>query len=60
MSKQKEIDKINRHINELVYDKSQLKKAYNYYHGVRDAEQFKHIEENFGIGVPTSVGLLRL
>ena len=47
---QEEIDKINRHINELVYDKSQLKKAYNYYHGVRDAEQFKHIEENFGIG----------
>ena len=60
MSKQKEIDKINRHINELVYDKSQLKKAYNYYHGVRDAEQFKHIEENFGIGVPTSVGFTPL
>ena len=55
MNKDKEIEKINQCITELVYDKTALRKAYNYYHGVRDADQFKHIEENFGIGVPTSV-----
>lgn len=55
MKNQKEIDKINNCIARLVYDKSTLKKAYNYYHCVRDSEQFKHIEENFGVGVPTSV-----
>lgn len=55
MKNQKEIEKINNCIARLVYDKSVLKKAYNYYHCVRDSEQFKHIEENFGVGVPTSV-----
>lgn len=55
MKNQKEIEKINNCIARLVYDKSTLKKAYNYYHCVRDSEQFKHIEENFGVGVPTSV-----
>lgn len=55
MNKNREIEQINRCISELVYDKTALRKAYNYYHGQRDAEQFKHIEENFGIGVPTSV-----
>ena len=55
MKNQKEIEKINNCIARLVYDKSILKKAYNYYHCVRDSEQFKHIEENFGVGVPTSV-----
>lgn len=48
----KQIDKI---INELVYEKTQLVKAYNYYHGKRDPEQFRHLEENYGIGTPTSV-----
>lgn len=60
MNKEKEIEKINSCIGELVYEKTQLKKAYNYYHGIRDAEQFKHIEDNFGIGVPTSVGFTPL
>lgn len=55
MNKDKEIEKINQCITELVYDKTALRKAYNYYHGIRDADQFKHIEENFGIGVPTSI-----
>lgn len=55
MNKNKEIEQINKCISELVYDKSELRKAYNYYHGQRDAEQFKHIEQNFGIGVPTSI-----
>lgn len=55
MNKKKEIEKINQCISELVYDKVALRKAYNYYHGVRDAEQFRHLEENYGVGVPTSV-----
>ena len=60
MVKEKEIEKINSCISDLVYDKIALKKAYNYYHGIRDAEQFRHIEENYGIGVPTSVGFTPL
>ena len=55
MSKEKEIEQINRCVSELVYDKTALRKAYNYYHGVRDAEQFKYLEDNFGIGTPTAV-----
>lgn len=60
MKKKDEIVKINKHIGELVYEKTQLKKAYNYYHCKRDADQFKHIEDNYGIGVPTSVGFTPL
>lgn len=60
MNKEKEIQKINDCISELVYEKTQLKKAYNYYHGKRDAEQFKHLENNYGIGTPTSVGFTPL
>lgn len=56
MNKQKEIEKIKECIQDLVYEKVQLKKAYNYYHCIRDAEQFRHIEDNYGIGVPTSIG----
>lgn len=54
--KEKElIDKTDLAITELVYDKNELQKAYNYYNGTRDPEQFKYLEENFGIGSPTSV-----
>ena len=49
------IDRVDEAINELVVDKWRLLKAYNYYNGKRDAEQFRYIEENFGIGNPTSV-----
>ena len=42
-------------IAELVRDKVEFQKAYNYYAGIRDEEQFKYLEENFGIGSPTSV-----
>lgn len=42
-------------IGELVYEKTELQRAYNYYNGKRDAEQFRYLEENFGIGSPTSV-----
>lgn len=49
------IEKTDRAINELVFDKWKLQKAYNYYNGKRDAEQFRYLEENFGIGNPTSM-----
>lgn len=32
-----------------------MQKAYNYYNGKRDPEQFRYLEENFGIGNATSV-----
>lgn len=60
MNKTAEIEKINRCISELVYEKVQLKKAYNYYHGKRDADQFKYLENNFGIGTPTTIGFTPL
>lgn len=49
------IEKTNKAIAELVVDKVELQKAYNYYNGIRDAEQFRYLEENYGIGNPTSV-----
>ena len=60
MVKEKEVEKINKNIQDLIYEKVQLKKAYNYYHCTRDAEQFRHIEDNYGIGVPTSIGFTPL
>lgn len=55
MSTKREIEIIGKTIRELVYDKVAIRKAYQYYHCKRDAEQFKHLEENYGIGSPTSV-----
>ena len=49
------IDKIDKAVNELVFNKWKLQKAYNYYNGKRDPEQFRYLEENFGIGNPTSM-----
>lgn len=49
------IKHIDRAINELVVPKYKIQKCYNYYNGVRDAEQFRYLEENFGIGNPTSI-----
>lgn len=49
------IEQTNRTITELVYPKWELQKAYNYYNGIRDVEQFRYLEENFGIGSPTSL-----
>ena len=60
MNRDHEIEKINSCISDLVYDKVQLRKAYNYYHCKRDPEQFKHIEDNYGIGTPTSIGFTPL
>ena len=55
MSEQEIIELINKHIGELVVDKTTIQKCYNYYNGVRDAEQFQYLEDNYGIGQPTSV-----
>lgn len=60
MTDQEYIDFTNKTISELVYDKWDLKKAYNYYNGKRDPEQFRYLEENFGIGNPTSVKFIPL
>lgn len=49
------IEEIDKIITEIVYPKYNLQKAYNYYNGKRDAEQFKYLEENFGIGTPSSI-----
>lgn len=55
MSQDDLIDKTDNIISELVYDKVKLQKAYNYYNGRRDKKQYQYLEENFGIGSPTSV-----
>ena len=46
---------INKAISELVIPQYRLLKYYNYYNGKRDPEQYRYLEENFGIGQPTSV-----
>lgn len=60
LTKDELIEKTDLAITELVYPKYDLQKAYNYYNGKRDPEQFKYLEENFGIGSPTSVEFIPL
>lgn len=60
MNTNNEIKAIDNAINELVYEKIKLRKAYQYYHCHRDAEQFKNLEFNYGIGTPTSVNFTPL
>ena len=55
MTKDVLVAKTNLAISELVYDKEKLRKAFNYYNCKRDKEQFKYLEENYGIGQPTSI-----
>lgn len=55
-----EIQLIDDAINELVYEKVKLRKAYQYYHCHRDADQFKNLEFNYGIGTPTAVNFTPL
>lgn len=55
MSNEDLLNKTDETIAELVYNKTKLQKAYNYYNGKRDKEQYKYLEENFGIGSPTAV-----
>lgn len=60
MNKEEIIQKIDKAISDLVYEKKSLIKAYNYYHGHRDPDQFSHLENNYGIGTPTSVEFVPL
>lgn len=53
--KEYRIDRINWCISDLVYEKKAVKRAYNYYHGRMDTEQYQHLEENYGIGTPTQL-----
>lgn len=55
-----EIQLIDDAINELVYEKVRLRKAYQYYHCHRDADQFKSLEFNYGVGTPTAVNFTPL
>ena len=49
------MQKTDKTITELVYPKYNLQKAYNYYNGVRDADQFRYLEEQFGTSTPTTI-----
>lgn len=60
MKKEELVSKTNLAISELVQEKTGIQKAYNYYNCKRDKEQFKYLEENFGIGQPTAVDFIPL
>ena len=51
---------MDKAIGDLVYDKLKLVKAYNYYFGKMDMDQYRHLEENYGIGTPTSIEFIPL
>lgn len=55
MTKDELIEKTDKTIAELVYAKYDLQKAYNYYNGVRDADQFRYLEEVYGTNTPTTL-----
>ena len=60
MKKEILIAKTDLAIMELVKEKTELKKAYNYYNCKRDPEQYRYLEENFGLGQPTQVEFIPL
>lgn len=47
-------------IGELVHEKEHLVKAYNYFNGIRDHFQYEFLEQNEGVGNPTSIGFTPL
>lgn len=55
MTKDELMEKTDKAIVELVYPKYNLQKAYNYYNGIRDADQFRYLEEQFGTSTPTTI-----
>ena len=55
MTKEELIEKTDKAITELVYPKYDLQKAYNYYNGIRDADQFRYLEEVYGVNAPTTL-----
>ena len=55
MNKEEIVKQIDLAISDLVYKKSSIIKAYDYYNGKRNPEQFRHLELNYGIGTPTQI-----
>ena len=55
MTEDELIEKTDKAITELVYPKYDLQKAYNYYNGIRDADQFRYLEEVYGVNAPTTL-----
>lgn len=55
MKQEEIIKKIDDAISELVYEKTALMKAYNYYNCKRDPDQFRHLEMNYGLGTPSQI-----
>lgn len=55
MTRDELIEKTDKAIQELVYAKYDLQKAYNYYNGIRDADQFRYLEEVYGANTPTTL-----
>lgn len=55
MTKDELMAKTDKTITELVYPKYNLQKAYNYYNGIRDADQFRYLKEAFGTSTPTTI-----
>ena len=47
-------------IGDLVREKTEYIKAYNYFNSVRDHYQYENLEKNYGVGNPTSVGFTPL
>lgn len=60
MSQEEIIKRIDDAITELVYEKTTVMKAYNYYNCKRDPDQFRHLEENYGLGTPTQIEFIPL
>ncbi len=60
MTKDELIDKTNKAISELIYPKYDLQKAYNYYNGIRDKDQFRYLEEIYGVNTPTTLNFTPL
>jgi hypothetical protein len=60
MNKEEIIRQIDSAISQLVYSKRSIIKAYNYYNCKRDPEQFRHLEENYGLGTPTQIEFIPL
>ena len=54
------IEKTNKAITELVQPKTDLQKAYNYYNCIRDKNQFKYLEEAYGVNTPTTINFIPL
>ena len=60
MTNSESIQFVDKTISELVYDKQELQKAYNYYDGILDEDQYKYLEDEYGIGNPTAIKFIPL